>query len=85
MPNVRAEGQKPVLVMMDQDFLDEIARNLPRAGYSDRSSFIRDAVFEKLRRIGVKVAYIKALAPARVAEKAALTKKLKKAGGKRKP
>ena len=51
--------------MMDTEFVNEIARNLRRGGYSDRSAFIRDAVYEKLRRLGVNVAYVKALAPPR--------------------
>ena len=50
---------------MDTEFVNEIARNLRRGGYSDRSAFIRDAVYEKLRRLGVNVAYVKALAPPR--------------------
>jgi Arc/MetJ-type ribon-helix-helix transcriptional regulator len=75
VPNVRGEGQKPVLIMMDEEFIDEIARNLARAGYSDRSSFVRDAVFEKLRRLGIKVDYSKALAPTRVMERAVRQKR----------
>lgn len=51
--------------MMDEDFLRDIERSLARAGYSDRSSFIRDAVFEKLATNGIRVDYQRALAPSR--------------------
>ena len=51
--------------MMDERFLTEIARAMRRAGYSDRSKFIRDAVFEKLKRAGVIVDYEMAMAPPR--------------------
>lgn len=48
MPNQRAAGQKAVIVMMSHEFLDLIDGNLQRLGFSDRSSFIRDAVRVKL-------------------------------------
>jgi hypothetical protein len=38
--------------MMREEFLGEIDKQLTQAGYADRSSFIRDAVYEKLRRLG---------------------------------
>jgi len=48
MPNQRAAGQKAVIVMMSEEFLDLIDASLPVMGYSDRSSFIREAVRVKL-------------------------------------
>jgi len=66
MPNKRAKGQKGVLVNMRETFLDEIDRSLPEAGYSDRSTFIRDAVYEKLVAMGFDVAAIEKTAPSRV-------------------
>lgn len=47
--------QKQVLIKMDEDFLSEIDAALPKMGYGDRASFIRSAVFDELRRFGVRV------------------------------
>ncbi len=52
MPGQRAPGQKSVLIMMRDEFLAQIDGQLTKAGYPDRSSFIRDAVYEKLRKLG---------------------------------
>jgi len=48
MANQRAPGQKAVIVMMDLNFIAAIDESLPGMGFSDRSSFIRAAVREKL-------------------------------------
>jgi Arc/MetJ-type ribon-helix-helix transcriptional regulator len=48
MPNQRASGQKAVIVMMSEDFLSLIDGSLSALGFSDRSSFIREAVRAKL-------------------------------------
>jgi hypothetical protein len=66
MPNQRAAGQKQIITLMDRNFLLEIEAGMTRAGYSDRSKFIRDAVFEKLQRLGIRCNYILAMAPSRV-------------------
>jgi hypothetical protein len=55
MPNQRAPGQKQVLTMMKEEFLAEIDSATAKLGYSDRSALIRDAVYEKMERCGVKV------------------------------
>lgn len=47
--------QKQVLIKMDEDFLAEIDAAFPRMGFSDRASFVRTAVYEELRRFGVKL------------------------------
>ena len=65
MPGQRAPGQKQVLTMFDEDFLSEIADAMRRAGYSDRSKFIRDAVYDKLIKLGIRCNYKVAMAPDR--------------------
>lgn len=40
---------------MTEEFIAEIDRAMVAAGYSNRSQFIRDAVVEKLRNLGVDV------------------------------
>lgn len=65
MPGQRAPGQKLINVPMTERFIEEIDAALPKAGYSDRSKFIRDAVFEKLDRLGFKPRADIALAPGR--------------------
>ena len=51
--------------MMDTEFLRQIAIAMSRAGYSDRSKFIRDAVYEKLLKLRIPVTYKLAMAPSR--------------------
>ena len=65
MPGQRAAGQKAVLLMMRQEFLDEIDKHLSRLGYSDRSSLIRDAVYENLAAMGLQMPAELATAPSR--------------------
>lgn len=65
MPNQRAAGQKQIITLMDEKFLREIETGMARAGYSDRSKFIRDAVFEKLQKLGIACDYTLAMAPSR--------------------
>lgn len=65
MPNVRGKDQKGVLVMMRESFLEEIDAALPKAGFSDRSKFIRDAVYQRMRSLGFKVAEEDTTAPSR--------------------
>jgi len=65
MSNQRAIGQKLISVPMKEKFIEEIDKALEKIGYSDRSSFIRDAVSEKLRAAGVNLATELRLAPSR--------------------
>lgn len=65
MPNVRGKDQKGVLVMMRESFLEEIDAALPKAGFSDRSKFIRDAVYQRMRALGFKIAEEEPTAPSR--------------------
>ena len=60
----RSEGQKQVLIMMRQEFVDEIDAHAEQVG-KDRSSFIRDAVYAELTNAGVSIEpYLKS-APSR--------------------
>ncbi len=52
---MRGEKQKAVILMVREEFLREIDDAFPKAGYSDRASFIRDAVFEFLAKHGKKL------------------------------
>jgi hypothetical protein len=65
MPNQRSANQKPVLVMMREDFLDEINRAYPEAGYSDRSQFIRDAVYKQIEKLGIQLPLVIKTSPDR--------------------
>jgi Arc/MetJ-type ribon-helix-helix transcriptional regulator len=65
MPNQRALGQKLISVPMKERFIEEIDQALEKMGYSDRSSFIRDAVAEKLRSEGFELPIDLPLAPSR--------------------
>ena len=65
MPNQRAPGQKLVNVQMSGDFIRQINAAFPIMGYSDRAKFIRDAVYEKLEREGIKVPRWMVAAPSR--------------------
>jgi len=50
-----AVEQKQVLIKIGADFLAEIDAAFPKLGFGDRASFIRDAMFEELRRNGFSV------------------------------
>lgn len=46
--------------MMDEKFLAEIDAALPIMGYSDRSTFIRNSVYNALKKMGIDLpAHIK--------------------------
>jgi hypothetical protein len=65
MSNIRAPGQKLISVPMNEKFIAQIDAALPVVGYSDRSSFIRDAILEKLRSAGIEISTALSLAPSR--------------------
>lgn len=52
-PTKRSPGQKLVSIPMNEKFIEEIDNNLSKVGYSDRSSMIRDAIVEKLKKAGI--------------------------------
>jgi Arc/MetJ-type ribon-helix-helix transcriptional regulator len=66
VPNQRAEGQKLLPIAVDEKFLRELDAGLARAGYRNRSQFIRDAIVEKLTRAGIVVPRELALPPHRL-------------------
>lgn len=62
--------------MMDEQFRSEIDRALPIAGYSDRSSFIRDVIYRRLTELGIDLPKNIKVAPSR-AGKGGRPKKVK--------
>lgn len=58
--------QKGVILMMDERFIAEIDDAYPRLGYSDRSTFIRDAVLKEMANHGYKLPLAYKAAPPRV-------------------
>ena len=66
MPNQRAPGQKLLPFAVDETFLRELDIGMAQAGYRNRSQFIRDAIVEKLVRVGVPLPKELALPPHRI-------------------
>jgi Arc/MetJ-type ribon-helix-helix transcriptional regulator len=66
VPNQRAAGQKLLPIAVDEKFLRELDAGLARAGYRNRSQFVRDAIVEKLTRAGIAVPKELALPPHRL-------------------
>jgi hypothetical protein len=58
--------QRQILLLMDERFVDEIDAAYPALGYSDRASFIRDAVLKELARAGVNLPASYKAAPPRL-------------------
>ena len=52
--------------MMDEKFLAEIDRSFSKAGFADRSTFIRDAVFKSLTELGIAIPQELMAAPPRI-------------------
>jgi Arc/MetJ-type ribon-helix-helix transcriptional regulator len=65
VPNQRAPGQKLMPIPVDEQFLRELDAGLTRAGYRNRSQFVRDAILEKLKRAGISLPTDLALPPQR--------------------
>lgn len=55
MPNQRGSHQKLIPVFVTEDFLHLLEREIRLRGFNNRSEFIRQAIVEKLERLGVKV------------------------------
>jgi hypothetical protein len=51
----RSPGQKLVNIPMNEDFIALINDAVERFNYGDRAKLIREAVTEKLERLGLKV------------------------------
>lgn len=63
--NTRSVGQTLISVPINKKFLSFIDSKLGKLGYSDRSSFIRDAMAEKLTHGGMNVKKEIVLSPSR--------------------
>lgn len=59
-------SQRQILLLMDERFVDEIDAAYPQLGYSDRATFIRDAVLKELKRSGVDLPASYRAAPPRI-------------------
>lgn len=57
---------------MSEEFIRELDRIYPLAGYDDRSKFIRDAIYEKLEREGFELPPGIRLAPSRAGKGGAI-------------
>lgn len=53
-------------IAVDEKFIRELDAGLTRAGYHNRSQFIRDAIVEKLKRAGVAMPPELAMPPNRM-------------------
>ena len=69
--NRRAPGQRLIPIPMSEEFVREINAALAPAGYSDRSKFVRDAVYEKLQRLGYRMPREISVAPSQIARRQA--------------
>ena len=54
MPNRRADGRVPITFRASPDFLKAIEEGRKQFRALDRSQFIRDAIAEKLRALGIE-------------------------------
>jgi len=61
----RSPGQKLIPVPAKEQFIQRLNSGVRRAGYANRSQFIRDAIVEKLQSHGVKLPGNLAEPPAR--------------------
>lgn len=62
----RSVGQKLVAVPMNEDFITLINDAVVRFNYSDRAKLIREAITEKLERLGLKVPKELIVTPSRI-------------------
>jgi hypothetical protein len=76
VPNQRAKGQKLLPIAVDEKFIEELDAGLARAGYRNRSQFIRDAIIEKLKRAGILMPKELALPPHRTGKGADVSPKV---------
>jgi Arc/MetJ-type ribon-helix-helix transcriptional regulator len=65
MGSTRGTGQKLIPVPANEQFIRQLTRGVRAAGYSNRSQFIREAIVEKLSRLGIVIHHQRAPAPAR--------------------
>ena len=62
----RSVGQKLVTVPMSEDFINLINEAVVRFNYGDRAKLIREAITEKLERLGLKVPKEIVITPPRI-------------------
>lgn len=62
---MRSDGQIMLAVWVRKEFLDELNVRINALGYSDRSQFIRDAIFDYLSRHGHTLPPLLKTAPSR--------------------
>jgi hypothetical protein len=55
MPNKRAPNQKLIAFPVDAEFERSLEKCLRAHGITNKSQFIRDAIYEKLSRLGMEV------------------------------
>jgi hypothetical protein len=55
MPNKRAPNQKLIAFPVDAEFERSLEKCLESRGITNKSQFIRDAIYEKLARLGMEV------------------------------
>jgi hypothetical protein len=65
VPNQRAQGQRHIPILMSEDFLLAIADGMKLTGHTERARFVRDAVYEKLLGLGMKLPIAISKAPGR--------------------
>ena len=65
MPNQRSPGQRLITFAATEQFERELNAAFRKAGYDDRSKFMRAAIGEKVRRAGLPFSYETTLAPNR--------------------
>lgn len=75
MPTSRSEGQKLVNVPMNDKFIEAINDAVKQFNYDDRSKFIREAIAEKLERLGKKVPRSFTAAPLRIGKGGGVAKR----------
>jgi len=90
MRNERGTGQKLIPIPANEKFIKELNDGFRKAGYSNRSQFIRDAIVEKLSRMGIEIPREFAVAPDRIGKGGRQSRPLgrpaaKKAGAKGAP
>ncbi len=65
MPNQRAPGQKLIAIPMDESIIEIIDEAAYNQRYGGKSAFIRAAVYEKFKRMGIAVNKPASFAPYR--------------------
>ena len=83
MANKRRPGQKLIPFPASEKFIHELNQGFRRTGYSNRSQFIRDAIIEKLNRMGIETAPQLAAAPDRIGKGGRLSTPAPRPAGKK--